>query len=232
MERSSVFDLGPPYFEMWTADLDSEYLDRRSTRPRPNGRTSTSGKWWPFIPAGSRPNPQDAYAYSGRARCYDYLHDHGDDAQSLADMRRVGPSSSRDRPGIWPGDFRHAIDVPQWPIDRELVFSAERPVNEIPVMSVAFGQKGRCEMKLFEIPMFVTSLLGLCLPLRSRRAACAGGFHLRRAGEILGRPSTVIGNSDAMRPASPRMAWRCSYRISPRQTPRDIWVAHTGHARC
>ncbi len=30
------------------------------------------------------------------------------------------------------------------------------------MMSVAFGQKGRCEMKLFEIPMVVTSLLGLC----------------------------------------------------------------------
>ena len=31
-----------------------------------------------------------------------------------------------------------------------------------PVMSVAFGQKGRSEMKLFEIPMVVTSLVGLC----------------------------------------------------------------------
>jgi hypothetical protein len=30
-------------------------------------------------------------------------------------------------------------------------------------MSIAFGQKGRCEMKLFEIPILVTSLFGLCL---------------------------------------------------------------------
>jgi Tol biopolymer transport system component len=44
----------------------------------------------------------------------------------------------------------------------ELVFSAERPVNTIPMMSVAFGQKGRCEMRLFEIPITVMSLFGLC----------------------------------------------------------------------
>jgi hypothetical protein len=31
----------------------------------------------------------------------------------------------------------------------------------MPVLSIAFGQKGRCEMKLFEIPMVVTSLVGL-----------------------------------------------------------------------
>jgi hypothetical protein len=31
------------------------------------------------------------------------------------------------------------------------------------MMSVAFGQKGRCEMKLFEIPMVLTLTLGFCL---------------------------------------------------------------------
>ena len=57
-------------------------------------------------------------------------------------------------------DFRRVLSLP---FDCELVFSAERPVNTIPMMSVAFGQKGRCKMKLFEIPMFVTSLFGLGL---------------------------------------------------------------------
>jgi hypothetical protein len=31
------------------------------------------------------------------------------------------------------------------------------------MMSVAFGQKGRCEMKVLEIPMFVASLFGFGL---------------------------------------------------------------------
>jgi hypothetical protein len=48
-------------------------------------------------------------------------------------------------------------------MDGELVFSAERLVNETPILKVAFGQKGRCEMRRFEIPMVVTSLLGLYL---------------------------------------------------------------------
>jgi hypothetical protein len=36
-------------------------------------------------------------------------------------------------------------------------------VNEIPMMSVAFGQKGRCEMKVFEMPMLAMSVFGFGL---------------------------------------------------------------------
>jgi hypothetical protein len=58
-----------------------------------------------------------------------------------------------------PDGFRRVVAMP---LDCELVFSAERPVNRLPTMSVAFGRKGRSEMKLFEVPMVLTSLAGLC----------------------------------------------------------------------
>ncbi|MBN1510053.1 MAG: PD40 domain-containing protein, partial [Sedimentisphaerales bacterium] len=96
-------------------------------------------------------DPQDAYAYSDRARYYDHMHER---SKAEADMRRWSAAVS----GRFPGDFRRVLDLP---FDGELVFSAERPVNNMPILSIAFGQKGRCEMKLFEIPMVVTSLVGL-----------------------------------------------------------------------
>jgi hypothetical protein len=106
-------------------------------------------------------DPLDAYAYSDRARYYDYLRDR---ANANADMRRwsavMGGGIASDLQLATPRNFRRVINIP---FDCQIVFSAERPVNEIPVMSVAFGQKGRWEMKLFEIPMVATSLLGLCL---------------------------------------------------------------------
>jgi hypothetical protein len=56
------------------------------------------------------------------------------------------------------------------PFEYKIVFSAERPVNvnEIPLLNVAFGQKGRCSMKSFQMPILsihglAVSLLGLCL---------------------------------------------------------------------
>jgi serine/threonine protein kinase len=106
-------------------------------------------------------DPRNAIAYSGRAQCYAYL---GDRASANADMRRWSavqrPRALRDS---WFGnawDFRRVINLP---FDCQIVFSAERLVNEIPVVSVAFGQKGRWEMKLFEIPAFVALLFGLGL---------------------------------------------------------------------
>jgi len=103
---------------------------------------------------------QDANAYWERARYYiDYLHDRG---KAHADMRQWSAIMSRraladSRFGTL-RDFRRVINMP---FDCRIVFSAERPVNEIPMMSVAFGQKGRWQMKLFEIPMFIASLFGL-----------------------------------------------------------------------
>jgi len=107
-------------------------------------------------------HPQDANAYFERARYYsDYLHDRG---KANADMGRWAMIVSQ---GSYPvfrfateRDFRRVINLP---FDCQIVFSAERPVSEIPVLCVAFGQKGRGSMKSFEIPMVVTSLFGLCL---------------------------------------------------------------------
>ncbi|MBM4029348.1 MAG: hypothetical protein FJ280_28720, partial [Planctomycetes bacterium] len=106
-------------------------------------------------------DPQDAYAYSSRAHYYDSI---GDKNSARADMRQWSGVQCLELPRhcmpATPRDRRRVIHLP---FDCELVFSAERPVNAISTMSIAFGQKGRCEMKLFEIPMFVASLFGLGL---------------------------------------------------------------------
>jgi len=106
-------------------------------------------------------DPQNATAYSSRALSYAYAHDR---AKATADMRRWSALVSRRAlADLWFAELRDIRRVINLPFDCQLVFSAERPVNEIPVMSVAFGQKGRCEMKLFETPMFVMPLLGFSL---------------------------------------------------------------------
>jgi len=105
-------------------------------------------------------NPEDVNSYFRRAQFHDYW---GKRASANADMRRwsavVSKGLALDSQRA-PRDRRRVINMP---FDFELVFSAERPVNRIPIMIVALGQKGRCKMKLFKIPMFVTSLLGFGL---------------------------------------------------------------------
>jgi hypothetical protein len=103
-------------------------------------------------------DPRDAYAYSSRAQYHDRLADR---AKATADMRQwsaiLSGGSPLDASSKMRRKSRRVIDLP---FDCEFVFSAERPANAIPMMSVAFGQKGRCEMRLFGIPMVVASLLG------------------------------------------------------------------------
>jgi hypothetical protein len=154
-----VFALRPPYFELWTADLDPALSAGKALGP---GQTLAE-HWQDMLRLYTRrieTDPQDAYAYFDRARWCDYLHER---TKAEADMKRWSAVMSGRSPwDSWFGalrDLRHVIDLP---FDCELVFSAERPVNTIPMISIAFGQKGRCEMKLFEIPMVVTSLVGLC----------------------------------------------------------------------
>jgi serine/threonine protein kinase/Tol biopolymer transport system component len=145
-----VFALRPPYFELWTVDLDPALSAVKALGP---GQTLAE-HWQDMLRLYTRriqADPQDAYAYFDRARYYDHMHER---SKAEADMRRWSAAAS----GRLPGDFRRVLDLP---FDCELVFSAERPVNNMPVLSIAFGQKGRCQMKLFEIPMVVTSLVGL-----------------------------------------------------------------------
>jgi len=106
-------------------------------------------------------NPQNAAAYSHRAQYYACL---GDRANANADMRRWSAiMSQRVLADSWFAAIRGSRHVIGMPFDCQIVFSAERPTNEIPVLCIAFGQKGRWEMKLFEIPMFVASLLSFGL---------------------------------------------------------------------
>ncbi len=152
-----VFHLGPPYFEIWGADLDPNTSISEALGP-----AQTSEQYFREVVAFHtrriKADPQDAYAYSDRARYYDHLHEQ---RKADADMKRwsavMSGRSPLDLSFATPRGLRRVIDMP---FDCELVFSAERPVNAIPTMSVAFRQKGRCEMRLFEVPMVIMSLLG------------------------------------------------------------------------
>ena len=106
-------------------------------------------------------DPMEAKAYSDRAHYYDCLHER---AKARADMA-CWSALQRQRAfrDLWFGAAQNPTRVIDGPSGYQLVVSAEKPVNEIPVMSVAFGQKGRWEMKVFEIPMFVMSLVGFGL---------------------------------------------------------------------
>ena len=155
-----VFGLRPPYFELWAASLDPAISTMEALGP---GQTLDE-HWRQMLRLYTRrmqADPQDAYAYSDRARYYDYLHDR---AKANADMRRwsaiLSQGASSDSRSGAPGNLRRVINMP---LDCQLVFSIGRRENGIPVLCVAFGQKGRCEMKLFEIPMLAMSLVGLGL---------------------------------------------------------------------
>jgi Tol biopolymer transport system component len=155
-----AFSLGPPYLEIWAAELDPNVSTAEALRPNLT-LTEHCREMVVLHTRRIEADPQDAYAYSSRAQYHSYL---GERAKANADMRQ---SSTILSGGLALGSRldmqRHHQRVLNLPFDCRLVFSTERPVNAIPMMSVAFGQKGRCEVKLFEIPMFVASLFGVCL---------------------------------------------------------------------
>jgi serine/threonine protein kinase/Tol biopolymer transport system component len=155
-----LFNVQAPYFEIWVADLDPDAGIVGSLGP---GQTLEEHlhKILDLYTQRIEGDPEHANNYYLRAQCHDYL---GDRASANADMRRWSAVASGEQPSDLPfatrPDFTRALSLP---FDYELVFSAERPVNTIPMMSFAFGQKGRCKMKLFKIPMFITSMFGICL---------------------------------------------------------------------
>jgi serine/threonine protein kinase/Tol biopolymer transport system component/tetratricopeptide (TPR) repeat protein len=155
-----VFSLGAPYFEIWMADLDPNISLAQALGP---ARTMVE-HWQDMLRFYTRrieADPQDAYVCFDRARYHDYLHDR---AMVSADMTRWSAVMSGRLPSHVSFDAGRSLRrVLKVPLVGELVFSAERPVDVISTMSVAFGQKGRWEMKLFEVPMVVTSFLGICL---------------------------------------------------------------------
>jgi serine/threonine protein kinase/Tol biopolymer transport system component len=154
-----VFALRPPYFELWTADLDPALSTVAALGP---GQTLDQ-HWQDMLRLYTRrieTDPQDAYAYSDRARYYEYLHER---TRAEADMGRWSALMTGGSLLDLLFGPRHDLHrVIKMPFNCELVLSAERPVNTIPMMSVAFGQKGSRETRLFEIPITVMSLVGLC----------------------------------------------------------------------
>jgi hypothetical protein len=155
-----VFGLRPPYFELWADTLDPAISTVEALGP---GQTLDEhwGQMLRLYTRRMQADPQDASPYCDRAGYYDYLHEQ---EKVKADMRRWSSIMS----GKSPSDFQDATArnirrVINGPFKYQFVFSAERPVNKIPLLNIAFGQKGRCNMKSFQMPILSTSLLGLCL---------------------------------------------------------------------
>ena len=155
-----VFCLGPPYYEIWVADLDRNISAIEALGP---GQTLDEHfrEMLALYTRRIEADPLDAYAHSSRAQYNDYLHDR---EKANADMRQysaiLSQGSSSD---LQLGTSRDLMRVIHGPFGYRLVFSVERRKNGTQVLCVAFGQKGRSEMKLFEIPMFVMSLAGFWL---------------------------------------------------------------------
>jgi hypothetical protein len=188
-----TFCLGTPYFEIWTLPLDPSAPTAKVLGP---GQTLDEHvcEMVSFYTRRIEADPNDAYAYSSRAQYHDCI---GDKKNARADMRQwsavQSPESQRDSiPGV-PRDVRRVIDLP---FDCQFVFSAERPVNAILMMSVAFGQKGRCQVKLFEIPMFVASLLGFGLLATIDTPVTRADFVFGEAVKTRTLMPTLDGTSD------------------------------------
>ncbi|MBN2272418.1 MAG: protein kinase [Sedimentisphaerales bacterium] len=158
--------LGLPYFEIWSADIESNIPTIEALGPT----QTTDGHIREMLAFYSRrveADPQDAYAYSSRASYYDRLHEQ---EKARADMRQWSAILSGS--DLHDGTARKTRRILNGPFNSQFVFSAERPVNKNPLINIALGQKkkGRCNLNTLKIPMFSTrsiamSLIGLCLLL-------------------------------------------------------------------
>ena len=127
-------------------------------------------------------DPLDAYAYSCRAAYYDSLRQR---TEANADLRRWSALVNQ---GV-SSDFR--LDTP-WTLVRsanapwgyQIVVFAERRENGLHVLRIACGQKGRCKMKTFEVPMVLASLMGMYL-------LPGLGTPLAHANFTFGRPTNL-----------------------------------------
>jgi eukaryotic-like serine/threonine-protein kinase len=155
-----AFELGASCCEIWAADLTPHLSIAATLSPTRTLREHFRN----LIALYTRridADPVEAANYLRRAAQHQYLRE---EANMRADMRRhvatlkQGFSSDFRLGGPWA--FMHAVDGP---FGYQLVVFWERQEDRKQVLRVALGQKGRCEMKSFEIPVVVTSLLGLCL---------------------------------------------------------------------
>jgi len=160
--KALVFCVDRPYFEIWAAELDPNVSTVEALGP---GQTIDEHIREMLACYNRRieADPEDAYAYSSRAHYYDCLKEK---AKAITDMRQWSVVlSGLDLEAATAHKTKRIINGP---FDCQFVFSAERPVNEIPFLNVAFGQKGRCKMKTLQVPTLSTrgvamSLIGLCL---------------------------------------------------------------------
>ena len=155
-----AFSTGAPNYEIWVAPLDPavstvESLDGGQTIQEYHSEKLTT--YTRRIDA----DPNNAEAHFQRAQCYDAL---GERLRARADMLQwsailSGEALAHSHCRV-AHERQHTINLP---FNYELVFSAERHINDVPILSIALGQKGKSKMKPFKIPMFVTPLFGLCL---------------------------------------------------------------------
>ena len=106
-------------------------------------------------------DPEDPNNYLQRAQQYHYLRQ---EQNVHADMSRYAAILTQGRfPALQFGAPHNIKRVIDGLFGHQIVFSAERPVHEIPILNVAFGQKGRCSMKSFRTPMLSTCGVGASL---------------------------------------------------------------------
>jgi len=214
-----VFHLGAPYFEIWTADLDPKVSLAEALGP---AQTISDYSWSRVALLTRRitTDPQDASAYADRARCYDDLHEQ---LRAQIDMKRWSAvMSGRSPVGLWFGTPRELGCILDLPFDSEFVFSAERPVHTIPMMSVAFGQKARCEMKLFKTPMVVMSFFGFGLLFGLDTSVAQANFTFGQPTKL--GPAINTSQAEAM-PCSSPDGLEFYFNRGPTDAVADIWVS-------
>ncbi len=155
-----VFCLPQPYWQIWVADLNPKVSTVEalgSAQTLDEHFQDIAGRWTRRIEA----EPANAANYLWRAEQYQHLRQ---ESNMHADIRRhnailnQGFFSDSGLRGPW--TFMRSFDGPA---GRQLVVFVERRKEDgICELRIAFGQKGRCEMKSLEIPMVVTSLLAYC----------------------------------------------------------------------
>ena len=155
-----TFTLGPPYFEVWAADLDPNGSTVDSLGP---GRT-TEEHHRQMVSLYTRrihADPTDAHTYLRRAEQYRHLRQ---ERKASADMRRYASVAAGATPsGSWLDSWWSAEHVIEGPSGWQLVFSVEDRGDGTKVLSGAFGQKGSSGTRSFEVPLFLVSLVGLLL---------------------------------------------------------------------
>jgi len=149
-----AFCLGSPQFEIWVADLDpnSSTIETLGLGITPDEHLN---QMVAFHTRRIEADPQNANAYAHRAHYHDCLNDR---MAANIDMRLWSTVTTSALL-----DMTHPLlRVINLPFGFQIVFSAERPNNTMPMMSIALGQKGKYKMKPLRIPTYLASLCGLC----------------------------------------------------------------------